>query len=93
MKRAMEYTNLFSEADIAKMKKDVAHIEIRKQSQDTKLSGDLAFARNQLNEALELYTKAMEIDPTNEYAFSNISVIHLKRQDYEQCLEWSNKAL
>ena len=35
----------------------------------------------------------MEIDRTNEYALSNISVIHLKKQDYEQCLEWTNKAL
>lgn len=35
----------------------------------------------------------MEIDPTNEYALSNISVIHLKKQDYEKTLEWANKAL
>lgn len=35
----------------------------------------------------------MEIDPHNEYALANISVIHLKKQDYEQCLEWTNKAL
>ena len=46
LKRAMEYTSLFSEADIEKMKRDIAQIEIRKQSQDIKLSGDLAFARN-----------------------------------------------
>lgn len=35
----------------------------------------------------------MELDPHNEYALSNISVIYLKKQDYEKCLEWSNKAL
>jgi len=93
LKRAMEYTKLFSEADIEKMKKDIAIIEVRKQSQEVKLSGDLANARNNLGDALKYYTEAMEIDPHNEYALSNIGVIHLKKQDYENCLTWTNKAL
>ena len=29
----------------------------------------------------------------NEYALSNIGVIHLKRQDYEACLQFTNQAL
>jgi tetratricopeptide (TPR) repeat protein len=93
LKRAMEYTNLFKEPEIAKIKNDIKQIEKRKESQEVKLSGDLAFARNQLDEALENYRKALELDVTNEYVLSNISVIYLKRQDYENCMIWTNKAL
>lgn len=37
------------------------------------------FARNLMDEALEKYFKALELDPVNEYALSNIGVIYLKR--------------
>ena len=46
LKRAMEYKNLFNEVDIAKIKNDIRQVEMRKESQEMKLSGDLAFARN-----------------------------------------------
>jgi len=46
-----------------------------------------------LNESLEQYTKALEIDPSNEYCLSNIGVIYLKRQDYDKCLEFTTEAL
>lgn len=93
LKRAMEYTDLFKEVDIAKIKNDIKQVEKRKESQEVKLSGDLAFARNQLDEALDHYKKSLELDPTNEYSLSNISAINLKRQDYENCMIWTNKAL
>jgi len=93
LKRAMEYTNLFKGPEIAKMQNDIKQIEKRKASQEVKLSGDLAFARNQLDEALENYRKALELDAANEYALANISAIYLKRQDYENCMIWTNKAL
>lgn len=93
LKRAMEYTNLFKEADIAKIKDDIRRVEKRKESQEVKLSGDLAFARNQLDEALDHYRKALEADSSNEYAASNISAIYLKRQDYENCMIWTKRAL
>ena len=61
------------------MSDDIATIEKRKASQEIKLQGDISFALNNLNEALEHYTKALELDPLNEYALSNIGVIYLKR--------------
>jgi len=33
------------------------------------------------------------LDPSNEYALSNIGVIYLKRQDYDACLQFTNQAL
>ena len=75
------------------MEKDIAAIEKRKESQLTKLQGDLFFARNMLNESMETYLKALELDPMNEYALSNIGVIYLKRQDYVNCEKFSTQAL
>lgn len=72
---------------------DIAAVEVRKRSQEIKLQGDIFFARNMLSESLEQYFKALELDATNEYALSNVGVIYLKRQDYENCLKFTNQAL
>ena len=39
------------------------------------------------------YFKALELEPNNEYAMSNIGVIYLKKQDYENCEKFSTRAL
>lgn len=75
------------------MEADIAVIRRRKESQELKLDGDICFARNHLDEALENYKKALESDPDNEYVLSNIGVIYLKRQNYEKCLEFTNRSL
>ena len=72
---------------------DIAAVEVRQRSQEIKLQGDIFFARNMLSESLEQYFKALELDATNEYALSNVGVIYLKRQDYENCLKFTNQAL
>ena len=46
-----------------------------------------------LSDSLEQYFKALELEPANEYAMSNIGVIYLKRQDYENCLKFTSQAL
>lgn len=92
-KKAMTYKGLFNEAQISKMEQDIHTIEVRKESQNMKLQGDICFARNQLNEALESYEKAVELDPSNEYALSNIGVIYLKRQNFEKCLEFTQRGI
>ena len=46
-----------------------------------------------LEDSLKQYFKAIELDPLNEYALSNIGVIYLKRQNYEKCLEFTNASL
>jgi tetratricopeptide (TPR) repeat protein len=60
---------------------------------DQKLQGDIYFARNLLTDATQAYMEAVEIDPNNEYALGNIGVIHLKRQEYDKCFEYTEKAL
>lgn len=46
-----------------------------------------------MNKALEKYEEAKEVDPGNEYAWGNIGLIYMKKQDYEKCIEYSTKAL
>jgi tetratricopeptide (TPR) repeat protein len=79
MKRAMDYKGLYTEEEIEIMQQDIDSIQLRKDSQDMKLQGDILFARNIMDESLEKYFKALELDPLNEYALSNIGVIYLKR--------------
>lgn len=90
LKRAMEYKGLYSEHEIQTIQMDIAAVEVRQRSQEIKLQGDIFFARNMLSESLEQYFKALELDATNEYALSNIGVIYLKRQDYDNCLKFTN---
>ena len=37
--------------------------------------------------------EALEVDNENEYALANISVIHLKKLEYEQSIDISTRAL
>ena len=88
-RKAMEHKDIFSEEDIETMEADIKVIEDRKASQDIKLQGDIFFARNMLDESLAAYFKALALSPGNEYCLSNIGVVYLKRQDYENCEKFS----
>lgn len=39
------------------------------------------------------YEEALVEDKENEYAISNIGLIHLKKREYEKCIDMSTKAL
>ena len=93
LRRAQEYKGLFVEHEIQTIERDILACELRKKSQEVKLQGDIYFARNMLNESLEQYEKAVELDAYNEYALSNIGVIYMRRQDYDTCLKYTNEAL
>lgn len=93
LNEAMKCKTVFSDVERGNMEADIAIIKKRKESQEVKLQGDIFFARNLLDDSLKSYHAALELDPMNEYALSNISVIYLKRQNYEKCLEYTIKAL
>lgn len=57
------------------------------------MEGDYKFAETDLETAFQMYQKALEYDPRNEYAYANLGLIYLKRQEYEKCIEYSTKAL
>lgn len=62
-------------------------------SQEIKKDGDLCFYNQNLTEALAKYEEALEKDPENEYALANIGVIHLKKLNYDKCIDYSTLAL
>ena len=68
-------------------------IENRQLSQSIKARGDLYFQRKDLDEALTQYQLSLAIDPSNEYATANIGLIHFKNKSYEECEEFTKKAL
>lgn len=78
---------------MVEIQRDIRKIEKRKQSQNIKMEGDMKYAENDLDAAFEKYEQALELDNQNEYAFSNIGLIYLKRQNYEKCIEYTTKAL
>lgn len=57
------------------------------------MDGDMMFAASDLNGAYEKYEEAMKLDSHNEYATANLGLIHLKRQEYTKCIEYSTRAL
>ena len=79
--------------EITYVEKDLERIQTRRKSQDTKATGDILYTQGEIQKALELYLQAAEEDPYNEYAFANISLIHLKNSNYEECVRASNRAL
>lgn len=58
-----------------------------------KQEGDFEFFHGRYEDAKEKYTEALKLDPTNEYAVANLGVIHLKRNEYDKCIEYSTQAL
>ncbi len=55
--------------------------------------GDAAFAEYDYKKALEIYEKAVEIDPSNEYAYGNIALVHLKKLEYKECIDNCSRAI
>jgi tetratricopeptide (TPR) repeat protein len=93
LRKATAYKGIFSELEIYELNQDIQRIQIREQSQASKQEGDLSFFDSNLDQAFEMYSKALELDSSNEYAYANMGLIMLKRQDYQKCVDYSTKAL
>ena len=58
-----------------------------------KTEGDKRYEEGFYEAVLEKYEQALKLDPTNEYALANIGLIHLKYNQDDKCIEFTNKAL
>lgn len=54
---------------------------------DLKNQGNKAFAAKDYDTAIDLFTKAIEIDPTNHVLFSNRSAAKAGKKDWSAALE------
>ena len=87
------YCGYVGQQNIDNLKRDLILIKNRKASQEIKFQGDALFYQENLEGALEKYHEAIEKDPSNEYALSNIGVIHMMKLNHEQAIEFETKAL
>jgi len=87
------YAAILGERDIASLQKDLAVVQNRQASQRIKQEGDWEFYKERFDEAMVKYQEALQEDKENEYAISNIGLIHLKQAEYAKCIEASNQAL
>ncbi len=88
-----EYCAIIGEKDCASLHKDKARVQIRMRSNEMKADGDKCFYHEDLEGAAKKYKEALEADQENEYALANISVIHLKKLEYSESIDYANQAL
>ncbi|RHZ76763.1 hypothetical protein Glove_193g63 [Diversispora epigaea] len=60
---------------------------------DYKAQGNKAFAAQEYDKAIELFTKAIELDPTNHILYSNRSASYASSKEYNKALEDANKTV
>ena len=82
-----------SDQDVLSLKQDLIRVKSRKDSQVIKHKGDALFYQEKLDQAIEKYEEALEVDKENEYAIANIGVIHLKKQEHTKSIDCATRAL
>ena len=90
---ALSFTDIFTSSELDCINQDLETILLRKLSQMVKARGDHHFSKKDFEKAMVEYEQALVIDPHNEYAISNIGLIYLKNNDFENCFNWTNRAL
>lgn len=88
-----EYCQIIGERDIAQLHKDKARCQIRHKSNKIKGEGDKEFYKENMDKAVAKYHEALEVDQENEYALANIGVIHLKKLEYDESIDYASKAI
>ncbi|CAB4381068.1 unnamed protein product [Rhizophagus irregularis] len=62
-------------------------------AEELKAKGNEAFSAKNYEKAIELFTKAIEIDPTNHVLYSNMSACYASLKQYDKALESANKTI
>lgn len=84
-KLEQDFVNFIDPKLMEKIKKDKLMIENRKQSEDPKNRADNFLRNNNSLEAKEIYKQILEIDPKNEKVLSNLSLIYLNEENWNEC--------
>ncbi|KAK4686218.1 stress-induced-phosphoprotein 1, partial [Tremellales sp. Uapishka_1] len=75
------------------MEVDDPSIEAKKQAGELKVQGNAAYKAKRFDEAIELYTKAWEVSPTDATYLTNLSAVYFEKGEYEKCIETCEKAV
>ena len=87
------YKAVIGDKDCATLHKDKARVQIRMRSNLIKAEGDKCFYNENIDAAAAKYHEALQEDQENEYAMANISVIHLKKLEYDESIRYATQAL
>ncbi len=88
-----EYRAVIGDKDCATLHKDKARVQIRMRSNAIKAEGDRFFYNEDVESARTKYHAALDEDQENEYALANLSVIHLKKLEYDESIQFATDAL
>ena len=58
-----------------------------------KQEGNTAYTKKNFPTAIECYTKAIELDPTEITFYTNLAAVHFELKDYAKCVEICDKAI
>lgn len=63
------------------------------QAEQLKRQGNSALQEGNMEEAIQLYSEAIRLDPDNHILYSNRSAAYAKLQEYEKALEDAEKTV
>ena len=88
-----EFCGYFKDSEVANLHKDKARVQQRMRSNKIKIDGDREFYHEKMNDAYEYYEHATNVDKENEYALANMGVIHLKKLEYKESIDYATQAI
>jgi tetratricopeptide (TPR) repeat protein len=83
----------FAQNILKSIQSDLEFIANRKRSVAVKLQGDDHFSQGVFHKAKESYEQALEMDPYNEKALANLALIALKKNNNEEVIALTTRAL
>ncbi|KAJ2782428.1 Hsp90 cochaperone [Coemansia interrupta] len=87
----MEVDEPVESADLTEEEKEAA--AKKKQAADAKNLGNNAYKARQFEEALEHYSKAIELDQTDITFWNNKAAVYFEMGKYEECIETAQQAV
>ena len=63
------------------------------QAEELKIKGNESLKSNKVDEAIELYTQAIDLDPENHVLYSNRSAAYLLANKYDEALKDAEKTV
>lgn len=84
---------IIPEENWKKIENDKKLIESRMNNEKLKLEGDNLLKQKKLEEAEQVYKKILECEPENERVLSNLSLLYLTQEKYDEVIQICSKIL
>jgi tetratricopeptide (TPR) repeat protein len=88
-----EYSSILDHKTNEKIEKDRKMIEKRKHNDEIKSNADELLKFGKVDEARDIYLDILKTEPNNEKVLSNLSLIYLNKEDYENVIKYCTDIL